>query len=69
MAMKKDKSISVTPRLGWSPKEAAARIGCSCGLVRKLIREGKLPSRNINRRVVILETDLRALLRMTDSEN
>ena len=59
---------SVTDRLGWSPKEAAARIGCSSGLIKKLIREGKLPARHINRRVIILENDLRAILGMTDPE-
>ncbi len=57
-------TTSVTPRLGWSPKEAAARVGCSYGLIRKLIREGKLPAHHVNRRVIILEADLKALLGM-----
>lgn len=57
-----DKETNVTPRLGWSAKEAAVRVGCSYGLIRKLIDEGKLPVRRLNRRVIILEADLKALL-------
>jgi excisionase family DNA binding protein len=45
-------------RLAYGVTEAAALYGVSKGLLRKFIREGRLPVKRVGRRVLILAPDL-----------
>ena len=47
-------------RLAYSLPEASKALGLSVGMVRKIIRSGKLPARKAGERVLVLATDLKA---------
>ena len=55
-------------RLAYSPGEAAQALGLSINNVYNLVREGKLPSLRLGKRLLITGVELERLLRQEHSD-